>query len=58
MPRLIVVSQIVENYGSPDEPYWKFKGTDEYVYSGIQEDEMYKDHPHVYGKVIVQICGG
>jgi hypothetical protein len=21
------------------------------------KDEMYKDHPHIYGKVIVQICG-
>jgi hypothetical protein len=29
------------------------EGSDVFDY----KDEMYKDYPHVYGKVIVQICG-
>ena len=30
MAQLLITTQYCENYGSPDEPYWKFKGGSEY----------------------------
>ena len=30
MAKLLIVTQFCENYGTPDEPYWKFKGGSDY----------------------------
>jgi hypothetical protein len=31
MAKLLIVTQILENYGSEDNPFWKAKGSSEYV---------------------------
>lgn len=31
MAKLLITTQVYENYGSPDEPYWKPKGGMDYV---------------------------
>ena len=31
MAKLLIVTQVLENYGSEDNPWWKAKGSSEYV---------------------------
>ena len=31
MAKLLIVTQVLENYGSEDNPFWKAKGSSEYV---------------------------
>ena len=31
MAKLLIVTQVLENYGSEDNPFWKAKGSNEYV---------------------------
>jgi hypothetical protein len=31
MAKLVILTQVYENYGSADKPYWKAKGGDTYV---------------------------
>lgn len=33
--KVVIYTQIVENYGTPSEPYWKFKGGDEYIIKDV-----------------------
>ena len=33
--KIMITTQYRENYGSPDEPYWKFKGGSEYFINGV-----------------------
>ena len=33
--KILITTQYRENYGTPDEPYWKFKGGDEYYILGV-----------------------
>jgi hypothetical protein len=35
MSKLLITTQVVENYGSAEEPYWKPKGGSDYVVKGI-----------------------
>jgi hypothetical protein len=42
MSKLIISTQYIENYGSPSEPYWKFKGGSEYVVKGLDFDADYE----------------
>lgn len=42
MSKLLISTQYCENYGSPDEPYWKFKGGSEYVVKGLDFDADYE----------------
>jgi hypothetical protein len=42
MSKLIISTQYCENYGSPDEPYWKLKGGSEYVVKGLDFDADYE----------------
>lgn len=40
MSKLMISTQYCENYGSPDEPYWKFKGGNEYFVANVNECDM------------------
>ena len=42
MSKLLISTQYCENYGSADEPYWKFKGGSEYVVKGLDFDADYE----------------
>ena len=33
--KILIATQYCENYGSHDEPYWKFKGGSEYFIEGV-----------------------
>lgn len=51
MAILIVTSQIVENYGSIEEPYWKFKGTNQYIVRDVEEDELEHLIPIIHNEI-------
>lgn len=38
MAKLLITTQVYENYGSADEPYWKPKGGCEYVVKNFEGD--------------------
>ena len=42
MSKLLITTQYCENYGSPDEPYWKMKGGSDYVVEGLDFDADYE----------------
>lgn len=42
MSKLLITTQYCENYGSPDEPYWKMKGGSEYAVLGLDFDADYE----------------
>ena len=42
MSKLLISTQYCENYGSPDEPYWKMKGGYEYFVKGLDFDADYE----------------
>jgi hypothetical protein len=33
--KILITTQYRENYGTPDEPYWKFKGSEDYFILGV-----------------------
>lgn len=33
MVNILITTQYLENYGSADQPYWKFKGGEDYIFS-------------------------
>lgn len=35
MAKLLITTQVLENYGDADKPYWKAKGGDDYVVKNI-----------------------
>lgn len=37
--KVFVFTQVYENYGDAAQPYWKAKGGDEYVITGIWDEE-------------------
>jgi len=37
MAKLVILTQVYENYGSADKPYWKPKGGDNYVVSNFTQ---------------------
>lgn len=49
MKTFLVVSQYKENYGTPESPYWKFKGGDEFIVTA-QDQSTACDlvEPHMY----------
>ena len=42
MSKLLIATQYCENYGSPNDPYWKMKGGSEYVVEGLDFDADYE----------------
>ena len=40
MSKLLITTQVYENYGSVDEPYWKPKGGSDYVVRGVDQCDM------------------
>lgn len=42
MSKLLITTQYCENYGSPEEPYWKMKGGSDYVVPGLDFDADYE----------------
>ena len=42
MSKLLITTQYCENYGSPEEPYWKMKGGSDYVVLGLDFDADYE----------------
>jgi len=40
MSKLLITTQYCENYGTPSEPYWKFKGGSEYFVPNVDECDM------------------
>ena len=55
MSKLIINTQYCENYGSPDEPYWKMKGGSEYVVKGLDFDADYEWAEVYVGKIMDKI---
>jgi hypothetical protein len=37
--KVVIFTQVYENYGTANDPYWKAKGGDEYVVCGIRDQE-------------------
>ena len=37
MAKLLITTQILENYGSEDNPYWKAKGGEDYVVKNFRD---------------------
>ena len=37
MAKLIITTQILENYGTEDNPYWKAKGGEDYVVKNFRD---------------------
>lgn len=33
--KILITTQYRENYGTPEEPYWKFKGGEDYFIEGV-----------------------
>lgn len=33
--KILIITQYRENYGTPEEPYWKFKGGEDYFIEGV-----------------------
>lgn len=48
MSKLLITTQYCENYGSAEEPYWKFKGGSEYVVKGL---DFYADYEWADAKI-------
>ena len=40
MSKLMITTQYCENYGTPSDPYWKFKGGSEYFVKDVDECDM------------------
>lgn len=40
MSKLMITTQYRENYGSEEQPYWKFKGGSEYFVPNVDECDM------------------
>ena len=40
MAKLLIQTQVYENYGSADEPYWKAKGGSDYVVKKINVNKV------------------
>lgn len=40
MSKLIISTQVLENYGTGPSPYWKAKGGSDYVVLGVDECDM------------------
>lgn len=40
MAKLLITTQVYENYGSADEPYWKPKGGSDYVVKKINVNKV------------------
>jgi len=40
MAKLLIQTQVYENYGSADEPYWKAKGGSDYVVKRINVNKV------------------
>ena len=40
MSKLLITTQVYENYGNADEPYWKPKGGSDYVVRGVDQCDM------------------
>ena len=40
--KIVITTQIRENYGSADKPYWKFKGGDTYVVPDLTVEQTIK----------------
>ncbi len=45
MKKILIQTQYQENYGTPNDPYWKFKGGEDYlVYAKAGEETIDVDH--------------
>ena len=40
MSKLLICTQVLENYGTGESPYWKAKGGCDYVVPGVDECDM------------------
>ena len=40
--KIVITTQVRENYGSADKPYWKFKGGDTYVVPNLSVEQTLK----------------
>jgi hypothetical protein len=40
--KIVITTQVRENYGSADKPYWKFKGGDTYVVPDLSVEQTLK----------------
>ena len=57
--QLLITTQYCENYGTPDQPYWKFKGGDDYIIEipGFRFDDEFaeKNLREVVDQILPQI---
>jgi len=44
--KIVITTQVRENYGSADKPYWKFKGGDTYVVPNLSVEQTLKVKDH------------
>ena len=51
MAKLLITTQVYENYGSADEPYWKPKGGSDYVVKKINVNKVTETVMGVRGQI-------
>lgn len=51
MAKLVIFTQVFENYGSADTPHWKPKGGSDYVVKNVDECNLIS----IIGRVCIQI---
>lgn len=44
--KIVITTQVRENYGSVDKPYWKFKGGDTYIVPNLSVEQTLKVKDH------------
>ena len=44
--KVVITTQVRENYGSAEQPYWKFKGGDTYVVPNLSVEQTLKVKDH------------
>jgi hypothetical protein len=44
--KIVITTQVRENYGSADKPYWKFKGGDTYIVPNLSVEQTLKVKDH------------
>ncbi len=51
MSKLLITTQVYENYGSADEPYWKPKGGSDYVVKKVNVNKVTETVMGVRGQI-------
>lgn len=54
MSKILITTQYMENYGTPSDPYWKYKGGEEYF---IEDAGIFVDDEFAAKKAMMVVDG-